>query len=94
MVFKLFKYLKDCKKDVFLGILFIFLESGLEIIVPFLSSILIDQGLITNQQEEIIGYNLEIIYIIAGVMVVCGVFERERFLMSITVTASWNGAVT
>jgi len=24
----------------------------------------------------------------------CGVFERERFLMSITVTASWNGAVT
>ena len=73
MVFKLFKYLKDCKKDVFLGILFIFLESGLEIIVPFLSSILIDQGLITNQQEEIIGYNLEIIYIIAGVMVVCGI---------------------
>lgn len=73
MVFKLFKYLKDCKKDVFLGILFIFLESGLEIIVPFLSSILIDQGLITNQQEEIIGYNLEIIYIIAGVMVICGV---------------------
>ena len=73
MVFKLFKYLKDYKKDVFLGILFIFLESGLEIIVPFLSSILIDQGLITNQQEEIIGYNLEIIYIIAGVMVVCGI---------------------
>lgn len=73
MVFKLFKYLKDCKKDVFLGILFIFLESGLEIIVPFLSSILIDQGLVTNQQEEIIGYNLEIIYIIAGVMVVCGI---------------------
>lgn len=73
MVFKLFKYFKDCKKDVFLGILFIFLESGLEIIVPFLSSILIDQGLITNQQEEIIGYNLEIIYIIAGVMVVCGI---------------------
>ena len=73
MVFKLFKYLKDCKKDVFLGILFIFLESGLEIVVPFLSSILIDQGLITNQQEEIIGYNLEIIYIIAGVMVVCGI---------------------
>lgn len=73
MVFKLFKYLKGCKKDVFLGILFIFLESGLEIIVPFLSSILIDQGLITNQQEEIIGYNLEIIYIIAGVMVVCGI---------------------
>ena len=73
MVFKLFKYLKDCKKDVFLGILFIFLESGLEIIVPFLSSILIDQGLITNQQEEIVGYNLEIIYIIAGVMVVCGI---------------------
>lgn len=73
MVFKLFKYLKDCKKDVFLGILFIFLESGLEIIVPFLSSILIDQGLITNQREEIIGYNLEIIYIIAGVMVVCGI---------------------
>ena len=73
MVFKLFKYLKDCKKDVFLGILFIFLESGLEIIVPFLSSILIDQGLITNQQEEIIGCNLEIIYIIAGVMVVCGI---------------------
>lgn len=73
MVFKLFKYLKDCKKDVILGILFIFLESGLEIIVPFLSSILIDQGLITNQQEEIIGYNLEIIYIIAGVMVVCGI---------------------
>lgn len=73
MVFKLFKYLKDCKKDVFLGILFIFLESGLEIIVPFLSSILIDQGLITNQQEEIIGYNLEIIYIIAGVMLVCGI---------------------
>lgn len=73
MVFKLFKYLKDCKKDVFLGILFIFLESGLEIIVPFLSSILIDQGLITNQQEEIIAYNLEIIYIIAGVMVVCDI---------------------
>lgn len=73
MVFKLFKYFKDCKKDVFLGILFIFLESGFEIIVPFLSSILIDQGLITNQQEEIIGYNLEIIYIIAGVMVVCGI---------------------
>lgn len=73
MVFKLFKYLKDCKKDVILGILFIFFESGLEIIVPFLSSILIDQGLITNQQEEIIGYNLEIIYIIAGVMVVCGI---------------------
>lgn len=73
MVFKLFKYLKDSKKDIILGILFIFLESGLEIIVPFLSSILIDEGLITNQSEEIIGYNLDIIYIIAAIMVVCGI---------------------
>lgn len=74
MVFKLFKYFKKYKKDAILAIIFIFLESILEIVVPFLSSLLIDNGLLTNSSEQIIGYDLNYIYLIGGSMVVCALF--------------------
>lgn len=74
MVFKLFKYFKKYKKEAILAIVFIFLESILEIVVPFLSSLLIDNGLLTNSSEQIIGYDLNYIYLIGGSMAVCALF--------------------
>jgi len=41
----LLKYIKPYKKEAFLGLLFTFIESGLEIFIPFLMNLLLSKGI-------------------------------------------------
>lgn len=87
MVKSFFKYFKQYKKYAVFAVILMALEITLEIIVPFLMSILLNNGLIyDSNNDKFTGYNLNVILGIGIAMVSCamlafaiGIFA-SRFL--------------
>lgn len=87
MVKTFFKYFKQYKKYAISAVILMAFEITLEIIVPFLMSILLNNGLIYDTNNDTFtGYNLSIIISIGVAMIVCamlafviGIFA-SRFL--------------
>jgi ATP-binding cassette subfamily B multidrug efflux pump len=69
----LLKYMKPYKKEAILGFLFTFIESGLEIFIPFLMNMLLSKGVYFDSATNKYVMNSEQLIIISSLMVACAI---------------------
>lgn len=74
MVKRFLGFLKEYKKNAVLAAIFVGLEVSLEMVVPFLMSILLNQGLTyNNETEKFDSYNLPLIIGFGVAMIACAI---------------------
>lgn len=72
--FGLFHYVKPYKKYFIMAVIFIIVECGLEITIPYLSHYLLTNGLVREQDSlTVTGVNISYVLTIASVMIMMGV---------------------
>lgn len=72
--FDLFHYVKPYRKYFILAVIFIVIECGLEITIPYLSHFLLTDGLVRNSDSmEVTGVNVSYVILVASLMVGMGI---------------------
>ena len=73
MIKKLFSYLKYYKKETILAIIFVVLETLLEIVVPFLMNFILQNnlGIFYGSDQVITKVNYVVVYSVGGAMIGC-----------------------
>ncbi len=68
-----FKFIKPYKKEFILAVLFIVIECGLEVTLPFLMNVLIKNGIETSADGNSYTMNLNYVFLIGGIMILIAI---------------------